>query len=838
MAITAAEKTQILKTVVGLFNGGISAANLTALANALDNGESILGLANAMANGSTFTNNIMGGKVTVQSQIDVMMSHFGLTADSEPTSAGFQAENYFRGVIEAGFGFGFIVNEAVNFLSQANLDSQWVPYANLLSNKALVAELYVDKNPPDDYDTMIALLADITSTTLMTQEEAAAYVDSFAANRVVLTSDADNFTGTDGIDIYSGVVDPSGDATTISNADILDGSTGTDQLDIRIASTTNNSNSVALMSTNVENFFLQNQSTTDTFTLDFSNISAEEQVWDKGSVSGASTRASNVDASASVGMQNTLGFFEVHFSGDRSGTSDAFSLSLNGAGSSANSSNFSTITNNGSNDNSFEIVNISSTGTLSNVSLGVDAMTLKTVNVSGDATLILEGHNNFEGLSVVDASQMTAGGLKLNAADSEEASFSFTGSAADDLVRLKNTTINTASSLDGGEGKDTLSSQNFNNLNASAVNSTSGFEVLEGADGGENFNAGSFTTINEFLFTGTTSSNNGFTISDIESSDRIRYSTDITSGGSYALRLEGKNAGTTAVVELSSLNETDGETVLTTSSSNNDRYGIEVRTNIASLTLDSTGTSENPNVIDTAQNNNFFGYAFGNSNTPVFNITGSQNLSIMAKAGVDISDGSKLAGFSTAVNVDASAFTGVLRIAGSVSDDVIKGGSNADIIYSLGGADVLTGNDGADQFRLAEFFNSTDSITDFLIGTDKVGLNEFDFTNTSATQAGAVLATTDYVENRDSITSIGNADANKVIELQGSLSESQIAADAGAAVEAFVLVHNTTSGKAELWYDSDWSTSSSRDKVITFDNVVDLVGLQQFSNADFVEYTF
>ena len=48
----------------------------------------------------------------------------------------------------------------------------------------------------------------------------------------------------------------------------------------------------------------------------------------------------------------------------------------------------------------------------------------------------------------------------------------------------------------------------------------------------------------------------------------------------------------------------------------NDRYGIEIQTNIASLTLDSTGTSTNANVIETNQNNNFFGYAFANSNTP------------------------------------------------------------------------------------------------------------------------------------------------------------------------------------------------------------------------------
>jgi len=190
------------------------------------------------------------------------------------------------------------------------------------------------------------------------------------------------------------------------------------------------------------------------------------------------------------------------------------------------------------------------------------------------------------------------------------------------------------------------------------------------------------------------------------------------------------------------------------------------------------------------------------------------------------------------VNVDASSFTGELRIAGSTSNDLIVGGSNADIFYGQSGADTLTGNGGADQFRLNGNNNQVDTITDFTQGTDKIGLNQFDFTNTTASQAGTTLNTDDYVDNRDSITNIGSADADKVIELQTSLSSGQIAADTGAAVEAFVLVFNTTTQKAELWYDNDWSTASNRDHVVTFDNIVELTGVQSFSNVDFVEYSF
>ncbi len=838
MAITSEQNTQIVKIVVALYNGGISGNNLSALADLVDGGMSIAALSDALAASSSFTENIIAGKTTVQSQVNVLMNNFGLVADSDPTSPGSQAQAFFTARIEGGAGFGSIINESVAFLSQSNLPAEFAEVAALLNNKTLVAEEYALRNKPDDFATNIALLVDVTASSPATRAEAISFVDIFDANKISLTSEADDLPGTPGIDVYSGVFDPTGNATTISNADVLDGVGGTDMLNIRIASASAGGNTISPVSSNVEKIFLTNQATTDSFVLNFINITEEVEVWDKGSVSGANTTVINVDPTVTAGMATTLGFYEVNFSGDRSGSSDAFTLALKGAGKATQPTNFSTVTTSGTNDNTFEIANISSTGTLSNVSLGVDAMTLNTVNVSGDAALMLGGHNNFIGLNTVSASEMTKGGLSIDARGSNEANFKFTGSSADDRIVLKNSTINTASSLDGGAGKNTLASQNFNNLNATVVNQATGFEVLEGVAGAENLDAAKFTGINEFLFSGTTGQNNGFDISNIESNDRIALSTDIISGGNHALRLNGKNAGNTATVELRAIDETNGETVLTATSNNNDRYGIEIQSNIASFTLDSTGTSANANVIETNQNNNFFGYAFENSTTPVFNITGSHDVSIMAKTGVDISDGTKLAGFSNAVAVDANNFTGILRVAGSLFDDVIKGGSEADIIYSLGGADTLTGNDGADQFRLAEFYNTTDVITDFVKGTDKVGLNEFDFANTTATQAGATLSTTDYVDNRSGITSIGNADAKKVIELQTSLSSGQIAADTGAAVEAYVLVHNTTSGKAELWYDDNWSDAGGRDHIVTYDNVVDLVGVQDFSNSDFVEYLF
>ncbi|WP_299348985.1 hypothetical protein, partial [uncultured Maritalea sp.] len=141
----------------------------------------------------------------------------------------------------------------------------------------------------------------------------------------------------------------------------------------------------------------------------------------------------------------------------------------------------------------------------------------------------------------------------------------------------------------------------------------------------------------------------------------------------------------------------------------------------------------------------------------------------------------------------------------------------------------------SDQFRFVGT-NSTDKIKDFVSGTDKIGFNLFDFGNTTATTAGQTLSTDDYVDNRSSITSMGTADNHKMIELQTGLSSGQITGDTGAAIEAYVMVFNTSTNKAELWYDNDWSTSASRRHIATLDNTSELSDVVGLSATDFVEF--
>ncbi|WP_189635561.1 VCBS domain-containing protein [Rhizobium grahamii] len=177
------------------------------------------------------------------------------------------------------------------------------------------------------------------------------------------------------------------------------------------------------------------------------------------------------------------------------------------------------------------------------------------------------------------------------------------------------------------------------------------------------------------------------------------------------------------------------------------------------------------------------------------------------------------------------------KILGSSGGDTIVGGAGADIINGLGGNDTLTGGAGNDQFRL-QTNSGTDVITDFTVGQDKIGLVDI-FNNTTGTSAGAALNANDFI-SRSSIGNISNSDDNKVIVITTAQSSSQISATeiagSGSPTNNYVLVFNSTTGKGELWFDSDWSDAANRVHVATLSNITSLAQLGNISASDIVVY--
>jgi VCBS repeat-containing protein len=88
------------------------------------------------------------------------------------------------------------------------------------------------------------------------------------------------------------------------------------------------------------------------------------------------------------------------------------------------------------------------------------------------------------------------------------------------------------------------------------------------------------------------------------------------------------------------------------------------------------------------------------------------------------------------MEVDGSGETdGIVRIFAGEAADILTTGSGADLIHGAGGADVMTGGTGADTFRYDLASDSTasatDSIADFLSGTDKFDLTRIDANSTA-----------------------------------------------------------------------------------------------------------
>ncbi|NNE34269.1 MAG: DUF4214 domain-containing protein, partial [Rhodothermales bacterium] len=283
--------------------------------------------------------------------------------------------------------------------------------------------------------------------------------DVVEAQNITLTSSADtpspssqgvNTLGGAGPELYSGILRINDSNSTINSNDIIDGADGEDTLDIRILGTPSNNRILELTTMNVEKiqFRIQPGNENGFATVDMTTAENVEELWlkdspgDENSNGNVFLQVNNLNPSnlEFIGLENVQGNFFVNLTG-QSGRSnsdnDAFNLSLNGA-KNQNDAIFFLLNTDSGTDTTFEIVNIFSTGSESEVEF-FDPLDLTHVNVTGDAQLTLSEFKDnpgegFETLKSVDASGMTGGGLDINAVLASASDFSFIGSGFDDVL--------------------------------------------------------------------------------------------------------------------------------------------------------------------------------------------------------------------------------------------------------------------------------------------------------------------------------------------------------------------------------------------------------------------
>lgn len=703
---------------------------------------------------------------------------------------------------------------------------------------------------------LLKTVTDDPATVASAQEKTTTYINDLSGSgggdtpvegiTINLTASADlpggdgggtDAEGTDNNDTYAATVEGT-TGGTLQNSDVLQAAGGEDTLNIRAV---NVNQTVAPSATDLEKVAVTSQSAGANFVLDMSGMTGETELTAIDTQVTSRTSFMNVDEGAQVRMQNVDGQTLVNFKGDRStSTDDALNLFVSDAGTAAQSALFATVDASNAIDTSFEVAMIE-TGGATESFLDMFAMELTTLTITGTQRLNVEDTaDNFQVLKSADASALTAGGIGLDADANTQSDFAFTGSAFDDILTLNNTLLNNANtlSLNGGDGTDTLIIDTFNNLSTASVNATTGFEVLEAANTTSSLNAEDYNTINTFVFAGQTGNDSRINITGVTGQDTFVFSSDV-GRGDEAVRFEGATAGQSLKFELRALEGTGGEVRIETSGNNNSSAAVGfLGNNISTVEIVSSGVNTAANVIRSVDSgsNNYF--AFDNQNGPSnFSISGSQALTITAEAGINLNAASDEAGFESGVNLDGSNASGALRLAGSNTDDAIQGGLGNDIFYGMGGSDVLTGNEGADQFRFSNN-NGTDEIKDFTAGVDKIGLERVDFQNTTASSAGTALNTEDYVQNLLAVANLSSADSDKVVELQNAATANQITQTTVGATDTYLVVFNQTSGKGELWFDADWSSASGRSMTAEFDNITDVASLIGLTNTDFVEYTF
>ncbi|WP_374045998.1 type I secretion C-terminal target domain-containing protein [Pseudomonas donghuensis] len=404
----------------------------------------------------------------------------------------------------------------------------------------------------------------------------------------------------------------------------------------------------------------------------------------------------------------------------------------------------------------------------------------------------------------------------------------FGGAGNDVIVGAANDRL-----LDGGTGTDTLnvgsvfintSDSQIANIENIQLTAASGVLILNaqtesftifGTSGADQIVTGSgndtiFGTDNDTLLDGGTGTDTLGTGSNFTS----------TSDGQIT-GIENVLIGTAATLNLS--NQTEGFTITGSS-------GVDTIT--GGTGADSISAAGGNDIINGAQNDTLLD---GGTNTDTLNVsanfTSTSNAQIANIENVTLT----VSGLTLNLGNQTEAF----NINGSSGVDNISGGSGADTINGQAGNDTLTGNGGADQFRLRTN-GGTDTITDYTDNIDKIGFlggavtGGVGFT-TAGSSAGTALLSADF-QTRNSISNINNNDDNKIdlIDASSQTTSQITTGTGGGATNTYVIVFNSTTGKGEIWFDTDWSNTASRVQVATLNNVTTLAGVANITASDIV----
>lgn len=780
--------------------------------------------------------------------------------------------------------------------TQADADGTQLTFANGTVKAALDASSVMkfgdvtvnDSAPVTVTPTTISTTTTSTGTTVAT---GSVFTLSTAADVLGPNSTSATAKTTSGDDTVYGLT-----ASSLTSSDVIDASGGTDKLvadyDLGAGDLT-----IAPVLTSVEDVTLKATGTTNaakTLTFDAANSTGITSVTFDTVVGGATAMAlvaQNLGSGVSLGIKNATSaagadtYTFKYADAALSGSADTVTLNVtaNTTATGAVVIQNTTSTATGSGAETVSIVTsgtgTSAASTLASVSSNDGGATsvLKTLKIAGTSNLTISNTLDFAGTTggTIDASGMS-GNLTLTATSGNEP-ITFTGGSGKNTITVANGsdtltgganddtfTIGTGNdTVTGGAGNDTvnvtvaglttgstadvinlgdgtrdaimfsdpatLNSATVSSTNLTAIAAVSGLEVIGSS-------AADVTAIDAGYFTQTIYRLTGSLAKDLAvtnvAGDTLELRSNIAANTNSALTVSGALPNQTFGLEFNGA----ASTVIYSKDGAGADAGLAIASGISTVNIVSTTTATSTtglvNGISAHNDATLDATAATNATYAVNNVSAG---SIKLTGNVDFKiDGGKTAGFSKAIDFDASAFTGKLTIVGSESADVIKGGTAKDTITGGLLGDVLTGGTGDDSFVLA--FTKTnatandsltatyDKITDFTKAATSTAASGFDTITVTEAGATAITVTANVTAAAGVTNGIKNGKFTFDKAAATSLSDAitKVGADVATSCASVVFEYG---GNSYLYIDSDAGTGTAKDMLVELTGVTGLSGV-------------
>jgi hypothetical protein len=658
-----------------------------------------------------------------------------------------------------------------------------------LNNKITVAQAFTDALITDSAANLAysgatattaarALITGVTTSaattnvaSTITSIKAGGGGGSVAGQTFTLTTDADNFTGTSGNDIFNARADG-----LFDDGDIIDGGAGVDRLNFRLDAA--DQTIYATDVTNVETVYVR-VDTTGNFTFDLDENDDITAVWVErnAQTTGDAITLSNLVEGTDVGIQDGNGNVDLFIvqadAGLDGASSDVQTLRVNGASIDVvDIDNVETI----------NLISQGSTSTLAELSAGT-ADTV-TITASGDVTVTLLSVDEDAAVNIAGSSRVTitnvGEAITLNAAGStgavtlrglnEAEAYSVTGGSGNDVFEATGgTALATGDAINGGAGTDLL----IVDFDVTAANSFAGITNVERLQFivGTAANAGQEAAFDMDRITA---------ISSVEIGERTLSTT-----ADLDMAITNFRSGTTVVVGDTDLDELD----ITADESTAARLNLTVNANTTA------GTDITVNTIEVGQ----IAIISADPGTADIGTSGSANDITISDTNNTVTTVTLAATVATSLvvneatgveSVNASASTSAVTITvGRAAEISVTGGSGNDTIafgVNLDDNDVVDGGGGNDTLSFT-VNGYSDNINAVNIETITVTDQTAATTNSSIDLSNVNAVTLNLVQNGTGTGGEGNTITFESIESTVTTVILDANADAVTACDSVVL---------------------------------------------------